>query len=353
MMPGTVLESLGARSLSRDLGFGAILLAVLILIPFLDPPRYTIDQFVLFFIWAGVVTQWNLVFGVAGIFSLAQMAVFAMGGYGAALIALYGDWSIWLTGILGALMAVIFSALIGVATIRLRGAYVALLTLGVAVVMQSLIQTDSDCFYYEGATCYNFTGGPRGLSKFGNFGFREWLGYKQSLLGDYYLGLLLLVVGSIFAFAIIRGPLGHAFRALRDNDALARTRGINRVKYQVLVFALSGFFTGLMGAFYAGHYKTFGPTVLDFSIMLTLLAMMVVGGLGRPWGPLVGCALMMIVDDRLKTYAEWRTVGMGAITVFFIIIFRQGVVGLIEDLWRRLLAMRARPAGNSRGTESS
>lgn len=344
MTIGARLTSLVERPLTRDAGIGIVLLAVAILIPFLDPPRYTIDQFVLFFIWAGVVTQWNLVFGVAGIFSLAQMAVFAMGGYGAALIALYVHWSIWVTGILGALMAVGFSALIGAATIRLRGAYVALLTLGVAVVMKSLIESDSDCFYYEGATCYNFTGGPRGLSKFGDFGFREWLGYKQALLGNYYLGLLLLVIGSLFAFAVIRGPLGHAFRALRDNDALARTRGINRVKYQVLVFALSGFFTGLMGAFYAGHYKTFGTTVLDFSTMLTLLAMMVVGGLGRPWGPIVGCALMMIVDDRLKTYAEWRTVGMGAITVLFIIIFRQGVVGVIETAWRRLTRPRATTA---------
>ncbi len=329
------MKKITQRPLARDIGIGTILLAILIVIPLFDPPRYTIDQFVLFFIWAGVVTQWNLVFGVAGIFSLAQMAVFAMGGYGAALIALYVHWSIWLTGILGALIAVIFSALIGAATIRLRGAYVALLTLGVAVVMQSLIQTDSDCFYYEGATCYNLTGGARGLSKFGDFGFREWLGFENRLLGSYYLGLILLLAGSIFAFAIIRGPMGHAFRALRDNDAFARTRGINKVKYQILVFALSGFFTGLMGAFYAGHYKTFGPTVLDFSIMLTLLAMMVVGGLGRPWGPLVGCALMMIVDDRLKTYAEWRTVGMGAITVLFIVIFRQGVVGMIENAWLR------------------
>ena len=337
-----LLEKIEDHTLARDIGIGVVLLAVAIIIPLFDPPRYTIDQFVLFFIWAGVVTQWNLVFGVAGIFSLAQMAVFAMGGYAAAMIALYLGWSIWVTGILGAIAAVIFSALIGVATLRLRGAYVALLTLGVAVIMQSLIQTDSACFYYEGVTCYNFTGGPRGLSQFGDFGFREWLGFKKSLLGNYYLGLFLLVLGSIFAFAIIRGPLGHAFRGLRDNDAFARTRGINRVKYQILVFALSGFFTGLMGAFYAGHYKTFGPTVLDLSIMLTLLAMMVVGGLGRPWGPVLGCALMMIVDDRLKTYAEWRTVGMGAITIFFIVVMRQGVVGLIETLWHRLLAYRRR-----------
>lgn len=330
------------RPMTRDVIFGIVLICIAAVIPFIDSSRYTLTQFTLFFIWAGVVTQWNLVFGVAGIFSLAQMAVFAMGGYTAAMLSLYLGWSLWATAVIGAVMAVLVSAVIGAATIRLRGAYVALLTLAVAVVMQALIHTDSACFYYEGVTCYNFTGGPRGLSQFGDFGFRDWLGYKKSLFGNYYLGLLLLILGTLFAFAIIRSPLGIAFRALRDNSICARAQGINRVKYQILVFALSGFFTGLLGGFYAGNYKTIGPTVLDLSVMLLLLSMMVVGGLGRAWGPILGCALMMIVDDRLKTYAEWRMIGMGAITVFFIIVLRQGVAGLIEHVWQRIQRLRAK-----------
>lgn len=324
--------SLGAR---RDLVIGAVFFAVAALIPFLDPARYILNQIILFFIWAGVVTQWNLVFGVAGVFSLAQMAVFAIGGYTAAMLSLYLDLSIWVTAPIGAVNAVLVGAIIGIATLRLRGVYVALLTLAIAVVMQTMILTDSGCFYYEGKTCYNFTGGPRGLSAFGDFGFREWLGYSHYLWGSYYLGLILLLLGTIFSFTVIKSSLGLALVALRDNPALSRARGINRTKYQILVFALSAFFTGLMGAFYAGHYKTIGHTVLDLSLLLFLLSMMVVGGLGRFWGPLLGSALMMIVDDLLKDYAEWRMIGLGAITVVFVIVLRQGLVGLIEAGWNR------------------
>ena len=140
-------------------------LAIAIVIPFIDSSRSTMSQVILLFIWASIVTQWNLVFGVAGIFSLAQMAVFTMGGYTAAMLSLYMGWSLWITSFLGALMAVLVSGIIGATTIRLRGAYVALLTIGFAVVMQVLILTDSDCFFYRGVTCYNFTGGiERALS---------------------------------------------------------------------------------------------------------------------------------------------------------------------------------------------
>ena len=95
--------------------------------------------------------------------------------------------------------------------------------------------------------------------------------------------------------------------------------------------------------------------MLDLSVLLLLLSMMVVGGLGRAWGPLLGCIILMFIDDQLKVYAEWRTVGTGAITILFIIVFRQGVAGLIEQLWDRLLSLRngqdtGAPATNDKTT---
>jgi branched-chain amino acid transport system permease protein len=76
--------------------------------------------------------------------------------------------------------------------------------------------------------------------------------------------------------------------------------------------------------------------VLDLSVLLFLLSMMVVGGLGRAWGPLLGCALLMLIDEVLKDFGEWRMIGLGAITVVFIMVLRQGVVGLIAALWAKL-----------------
>lgn len=322
--------------LDRDLALGLALLALFAAIPWLGPSKYVVSQITLFFIWATVVSQWNLIFGFAGIFSLAQMAVFAMGAYSAAMLALYLGWSLWATMFLGALMAVLAGAIIGAGCIRLSGPFVALLTLSVAVVMQQMIVTDFECFYKKGMTCYNFTGGPRGLSRFGDFNFKDWLGYGNRHLGSYYLGLIILAAANAFAIIVTRSSMGLAFVALRDNPVLAKTRGVSRSKYQILIFTLSAFFTGLAGGFYAGHFKTVGPPILDLSIMLFLLTMMVVGGLGRRWGPLLGCATIMLIDDALKDAAEWRMIGIGAISIIFILLVKGGVAGFIEQAINRV-----------------
>lgn len=327
--------------LKRD---GVIALALLILamgIPLLDPGRYVLVQLTLFFIWSMVVTQWNLVFGVAGVFSLAQMAVFAVGAYAAAMFGLYLGVNFWIASVIGGGIAVLFGLLTGLATLRLKGPYVALLTLSVALVLYQLIVTDTDCFYYIGSTCYTFTGGTRAIGKFGDYGFRAAFGYGYELHAGYYLGLFLLVCGLVFSFLVIHSPLGAAFRALRDNEPYAISRGMNRVKYQLLVFALSAFFTGLAGAFYGGTFKVVGPNILDLSLLLFLISMMVVGGLGRPWGPIVGCALLMAADESLSGYPEWRSIGLGVLTLLFIIFLPRGLTGAIESVAARIRTRNA------------
>ena len=117
----------------------------------------------------------------------------------------------------GAVAAVIFSVIIGVACLRLGGAYVALLTFAIAEAMYLLIITDTECFFREGVTCRNFTGGTRGLVNFGNFGFQQLLGYKYAAFGNYFLALALLALATAFSVFVIRGPVGTAFAALRDN----------------------------------------------------------------------------------------------------------------------------------------
>ncbi|RUM98156.1 branched-chain amino acid ABC transporter permease [Pseudaminobacter arsenicus] len=308
------------------------LLIALALVPAVDSSRYLLGQLTLFLIWVGVVTQWNLVFGVAGIFSLAQMMVFAIGGYVAAMLATHLGWSMWAGVPVAGLAAVLASTVIGFATLRQRGAYVALLTLALACAMQALIIVDTDCFSLDDGVCLTLTGGASGLSRFGDFGFREWFGYSYATIGNFYLALLLTALGSAFAFTVINSPLGHAFRALRDNPVCAAARGIDRVKYQVMVFSISAFFTGLFGGFYAGHYKAIGPTVLDISTLLFLLSAMIVGGVGRFWGPLLGCAVLMFFDELVKDLVEWRMVGIGLFTAVFVVVCPHGIVGLCERL---------------------
>jgi branched-chain amino acid transport system permease protein len=282
------------------------------------------------------------VFGVAGIFSLAQMALFAFGGYTTAMLGLYLEWNLWAALPVGGLAAVAFSLLIGIACLRLRGPYVALLTLAIAQGMYLLIITDTACFFMDGVTCRNFTGGTRGMAKYGDFGFRELLGYRYMAWGDYFLALGVLALATLFSILVIHSPLGAAFQALRDNSDYARSRGISRFKFQMLIFGCSAFFTGLIGGVYAGYYKVMGANTLYLSLLLSLLAMMVIGGLGRTWGPLLGVAAVMAAEELLKDYPDYRAMGVGAALLLFVMLWPNGIAGAIEALfdwpsavWRR------------------
>lgn len=339
----------------NDAIIGLMLLAIAAAIPLVFDGRYVLGQLTMFFIWATVVSQWNLVVGVAGIFSLAQMAIFALGGYVTGMLGLYLEMNLWLALPIGALAAVAFSLVIGLACLRLRGPYVALLTLAIAQVMYLLIITDTDCFFMDGVTCRNFTGGTRGLAKYGDFGFREMLGFQYMVWGSYYLALGVLVLAVAFSILVMRSPLGAAFQALRDNPDYAQSRGISRFKFQMFVFACSAFFTGLIGGVYAGYYKVMGANTLYLSLLLYLLAMMIVGGIGRSWGPLLGAAALMLADEALKDYPDYRAMGLGVVLVLFVLLWPRGIAGGINSLverlrlWRQVGAERAEGGTHSRG----
>ena len=97
----------------------------------------------------------------------------------------------------------------------------------------------------------------------------------------------------------------------------------------------------MAGAFYAGHFKVIGPNLLGLSLLLFLLTMMVVGGLGRIWGPLLGGAVIMLADEGVKEFSEWRLLGIGALTMIFIIFLPQGLAGALEDMVARIRSKRA------------
>jgi len=324
-----------AASYRADIMIGVALIFLAIVVPFIFPTRYLVGQLTIFFLWATVVSQWNLVFGVAGIFSLAQMAIFAMGGYVAGMLGLYLGWSLWISMFFGGFASVVFSTLIGVACLRLRGAYVALLTFAIAQTMYLLIITDTACFMRQGVTCRNFTGGTRGLAKFGDFGFRELLPYKYMAFGDYFLALSVLICAVAFSIFVIRSPVGLAFRALRDNQVCAEARGISKFKYQLLIFSASAFFTGVAGAVYAGHFRVMGANSLYLNLLLFLLSMLIIGGAGRIWGPLLGAATLMLVDEVLKEFVDWRLAGLGIILVVFIVLWPKGLAGALDNMSSR------------------
>lgn len=327
---------------NTDILIGLALLALAIAAPFMIQSKYLIGQLIVGLFWAAIAVQWNLIFGYAGIFSLAQMAIFAVGGYGTAMAATYLGFGIWSAILCGAVAAVVFSMIVGIACLRLQGVYVALLTFAIASMIYLLIVTDTACFQMIGSTCRQFTGGPAGFSRFGDFGTRHLL-KADWVKGNYAIVLAGFVLTMVTTWIIIHSPMGLAFKALRDNQSYAIARGINRFHTQLLVFGISAFFTGLTGGLYAAHFQAIGPSVFSMSTLLFIMAIVVVGGVGTFWGPIIGTVILMVADELMRDAGQFRTLGLGLLIAVFVVLLPRGVIGRAGDFLAKIRARNSAP----------
>jgi len=311
------------------------LIAAMALVPAVVGERYLLGEVIVFMLWASVAVQWNVLTGHAGVFSLAQMLLFAIGAYGVAMSTTYLGLSPWLAMPLGASASALAAVLIGLACLRLATAYVALLTFAIAHMVLVLIISETACFTTIGGGCQRFFGGTSGFSRIEDLGFRQSL-RGNWIVGNYYVVLAIFAISFIASIIVIHGRLGLAFRALADSPVYAAARGLNRTRSRIVVFVITAFFTGLTGAAYAVHFRTAGPSLFDFSTLLFILAMVIVGGLRSTWGPVLGAAVMMILVEIAKDMGEIRNMMVGAILVLFVVLMPFGIAGLGRRIAARI-----------------
>ncbi|SDJ37066.1 branched-chain amino acid ABC transporter permease [Lutimaribacter saemankumensis] len=306
---------------------GLLLFFALACAPALVGERYLLNEMIVFLIWASVAVQWNVLTGHAGVFSLGQMLLFAIGAYTVAMTNTYLGISPWFAMPIGATVAALAAVLIGLACLRLAAAYVALLTFAISYMVYVLIITETECFTTVGGGCQRFFGGTSGFSRIDDLGFRKLL-RGDWIVGNYYMILGIFALSFLASIIVIHGRLGLAFRALADSPVYAAARGLDRTKFRIVAFVFSAFFTGLTGAAYAAHFRTAGPSLFDFSTLLFILAMVIVGGLRSTWGPVVGAALMMGMVEIAKDMGEIRNTMIGLVIVLFVVLMPDGIAGL-------------------------
>jgi branched-chain amino acid transport system permease protein len=287
--------------------------------------RFITHLIITFFVW-GIVTQcWNLIMGVSGIYSFGQMALYAVGGWTTGTLALHFGWnplvSIWLAPVAAAAAALI----IGLPTLRLRGVYVVLMTLAFHELLRNYV--------VNGPTI--ISGGGYGLRDVPKLGF-ERFGVGWEILLYYYFGLMLFGIATYAIWRILHSPIGMAFRALRDSEEYAVSRGVDRFRFKLLLFAFSAFFTGLAGGFMTHYQGAASPSLLSFGIMINLLAMIVLGGWGTFWGPIVGTAILTILPEVLRSAEAYRTLTLGITLALVAVLAPRGLVPLLSQAVRNL-----------------
>jgi branched-chain amino acid transport system permease protein len=302
-----------------------IMILVLVGLPLATDNTYILRLVILAFIWIVVNSSWNLVMGVSGIFSLAQLALFAIGGYVSAMLALYLGVTPWLSMFIGALAAVLASVVVGLPTLRLRGVYVVLLTLAFHEILRVLIATDDS----------GLTGGAFGLLNVPTFGM-ESLGLRGNMMFHYYFSMVLCFLILFAIHRITYSPIGLAFQSLRDSERYATSRGVSPFRYKMLVFMVSAFFTGLIGAFYAHYYKTISPSAFSFGLLMNLMAMIVLGGWGTFAGPILGTVLLLLLSEGLHSIEQFRLIIFGLMMAVIVVLLPGGLITLVEQATRRL-----------------
>ncbi|MFF2194705.1 branched-chain amino acid ABC transporter permease [Streptomyces sp. NPDC058157] len=310
------------------------------------PLTQTDDQYatvgVNILIFATVALGLNIVVGLTGLLDLGYVAFLGVGAYTAALVSgapnsPFGvQFPFWAAIIIGAVASMVFGVLIGAPTLRLRGDYLAIVTLGFGEIFRITMNN------FDGVSGPNVTNGSKGISNIPNvdlFGFdfgasHTIAGFTIGRFANYFLLLLLVTLIVVMVFRrSAESRIGRAWVAIREDETAAEAMGINGFRVKLIAFALGATLAGLAGAVQAHVQYTVTPDQYQFANSLPpnsafLLAAVVLGGMGTISGPLVGGSLLFLIPNKLQFLGDYQLLVFG---IALVILMRLRPEGLIPN----------------------
>jgi branched-chain amino acid transport system permease protein len=296
-----------------------VLLLIFVALPFIftgDFVRGLLNQFLIFSVLA---VGMNVVFGYMGHIPFGYAAFFGLGAYGSALAALKLGWPFWATFILGAIIATLAGFFIGWISLKLKGAYFAITTFGFMAILHVICKNWVD-----------FTRGPMGLYGIPRPSLVELI--FDTNLSYYFLAMACLVLCLYFADRLDRSPVGRAISGTRENEELSQSIGISILRYQLVAFCVSSFMAGLSGALYAHYFRSIVPDLMTAYYSLIAIVMVVVGGRGTLFGPLIGALIFVILPEYFGMTGPTRMLLFGIVTLVCIIGLPRGVWPAISSV---------------------
>jgi branched-chain amino acid transport system permease protein len=292
-------------------------LAVMVPLPWVvlnDYHRYLLDLILINVILA---VGLNIVKGFAGQVTVGHVAMMAIGAYTSAVLTTKFGAPFWLALPCAMLVTALAGAIVGIPSFRLEGAYLALATLGLAESVRIFISATD---YLGASVGYSDIPPP---SLFGT--------PLNSFRSYYYVVMPLAVAGVYFSFCMLRSNIGRAFKALREDPLAAAASGINVRKYKSLAFIVSALYAGCAGSLAAhmspGYLHPNSYTVVE---MVTVLLMVVLGGIGNVWGGIVGAIIVTIIYDLTREYYQYQLLMFGMVIVLTVMFMPTGIGGLID-----------------------
>jgi branched-chain amino acid transport system permease protein len=305
---------------------GAVVMAALPWLTFNNYQHYLLNIMMINIILA---VGLNVVKGFCGQVTVGHIALAAIGAYSSAVLTVNFGFSFWLALPCAMLIAGLAGIVVGVPSFRLEGAYLALATLGLAEAVRIFISATN---YLGAAEGFGNIPAPR----IGSFVMDDHIVY-------YYITMPLALLGIYISFSILRSDVGRAFRAVREDVTAAAAVGVDVRKYKLLAFVISAMYAGCAGSLIAHLAPGFlHPNSFTIVEMVTVLLMIVMGGIGHIWGGVIGAVIVTIVFDLTREWQQYQLIAFGMVVVLTVIYLPRGIGGLIDRYLarRRFVAIR-------------
>lgn len=312
-------------------------LSILVL-PWVLGNAYLLRVWMLLLIYAIVALGLNLVVGLAGLVSLGQAGLLAIGAYTSAILATKVG-----LGFIPALLASIgltafFGVLLAYPTVRVKGVYLAVITIAFGIVVENVAIEWS-----------SLTGGTIGISNIPKINL---FGIKLDDISFYYLISLIFLIAFVIHYNLIYSRFGRAMRAATQSEIAIRSLGINPISVRTLAFAVAASYAGVAGTLYAYLNNYVNPDTFRFLDSLRYLLMVILGGSGTILGPLIGAGILTYVPEVFQTFGSWQHFAYGALLAFVIFVMPLGVVGTLLYWRNRMRPKRFRKSQNWPAIES-
>lgn len=262
----------------------------------------------------------NIVVGVAGLLDLGYVAFYAVGAYTYALLHLHFGLGFWTVLPIAGALAALFGILLGFPVLRLRGDYLAIVTLGFGEIIRLVLENWS-----------TFSQGPSGISDIprpGFFGME--LTQDQSIIYTYYLMMLMVLFTLFVVNRLQNSRIGRAWFALREDDIACQAMGIDKTRTKLSAFALGAFWAGMAGVFFAALNTYVNPQSFTFLESAIILCIVVLGGMGSIVGVLIGALILILLPEHLRAFSDYRMLAFGAILVVMMIFRPQGIISTVR-----------------------
>ncbi len=298
--------------------------------------RNAVDIATLAMIYVMLGLGLNIVVGFAGLLDLGFVGFYAVGAYTYALLFHWAGWSFWEALPLAGAAAALFGFVLGFPVLRLRGDYLAIVTLGFGEIIRLLLVNLTD-----------WTGGPDGISSIpkpsvlglemtrsptveGGTTFHQFFGMEfnslHMVIALYLMALLLAVVTLFISNRLIRMPIGRAWEALREDEIACRSLGLNPMKIKLSAFTLGAMFAGFGGAFFAARQGIVNPESFTFIESALILAIVVLGGMGSQLGVIVAAIILTVLPELAREFSEYRMLIFGLVMILMMVWRPQGLL---------------------------